>query len=475
MVKSSRVLDSLYSKVIHPELAKNYALEVINLYDGFNAKDSTLSNKDYERLAVAYAITGDTIKSAEFIAKHIKSSHNISILNREEFAGFKGAAVYDDIVKKYNPEIDGWVLFFFATGLIGIYLAIVLNLRKKGDIIANLLISGFVLIHSLFMIHLSLFLSKLNFNVPHTLYASTSFSFLYGPLIYFYFKRISEEYKFKITDVLHLVPTVVLFLFFLPIYLKSADEKLHLMYNRDEILHSILTTVVVLKCVSLLVYGYLIYKIYVKSRNSHYEEIQKWKKNILILNTSYVLTYIIYGIALINLVIAEGMIYPQIFVMCVIVLYVGYIAYVQPRVFSKKYLFNELLKYQKSGLTESYSQELKEQLLHLLHEEKVFKANDISLNSLSDKMGVTRHNLSQVINEHFNLNFFNLINKYRIKEAQQILKNDSNNNLNIIDVAYDVGFNNKVTFNKAFKEETKLTPSQYIKNIQNPSFEVNFR
>ena len=91
--------------------------------------------------------------------------------------------------------------------------------------------------------------------------------------------------------------------------------------------------------------------------------------------------------------------------------------------------------------------------------------NTISLDILSEKLGTTRHNISQVINEHFDLNFFNLINKYRIQEAQQIFKKDAHSNLHIIDVAYDVGFNNKVTFNKAFKEETNLTPTQYIKKI----------
>ena len=61
------------------------------------------------------------------------------------------------------------------------------------------------------------------------------------------------------------------------------------------------------------------------------------------------------------------------------------------------------------------------------------------------------------------LNFFHLVNKYRIEEAKEILKNDYERNLNIIDVAYDVGFNNKVTFNKAFKL-FKQIPGEYERN-----------
>ena len=113
----------------------------------------------------------------------------------------------------------------------------------------------------------------------------------------------------------------------------------------------------------------------------------------------------------------------------------------------------------------------------MLYKEKIYKENNINLALLSERLGTTRHSASQVINEHFGMNFFNLINKFRILEAQEIFKNDFNNSsLNIIDVAYDVGFNNKVTFNKAFKDYTDLTPSEYLKNLKKEktsNFKVN--
>ena len=59
------------------------------------------------------------------------------------------------------------------------------------------------------------------------------------------------------------------------------------------------------------------------------------------------------------------------------------------------------------------------------------------------------------------MNFHELVNKYRINEAKHIFESDSQRNLNIIDVAYEVGYNNKVTFNKAFKKDTQVTPSEY--------------
>ncbi len=61
------------------------------------------------------------------------------------------------------------------------------------------------------------------------------------------------------------------------------------------------------------------------------------------------------------------------------------------------------------------------------------------------------------------MNFHELVNTYRIQEAKSILETDIQKNLNIIDVAYEVGYNNEVTFNKAFKKDT-VTPSEYQKN-----------
>ena len=149
------------------------------------------------------------------------------------------------------------------------------------------------------------------------------------------------------------------------------------------------------------------------------------------------------------------------------VMYIGYSANVQPSVFSGTLTFEDRLffKYEKSGLTKSLSQELKNSLIDLMEIEKIYKENDINLEILANRLNTSRHNASQVINEHFDLNFHEFINKYRINEAKSIFNLDYQKNLNIIDVAYEVGFNNKVTFNKAFKKDTNITPSEYQRII----------
>jgi AraC-like DNA-binding protein len=401
----------------------------------------------------------------------------VRILENEAFDGIRATDEFQVLVKKYSLRVDFWVIFLFSCGLIGIFLFIVLNLRKKGDFLANLLISSFVLFHSLFVLHACIFMSRYNYSTPHALYLTTTFSFLYGPLLYFYYRRITEKYRFKLRDALHLIPSIVLIIYLSGIYLLPVDEKLFLMFNRDDINFTEMVTIITTKLASLSIYGFLVFRIYQKTKNRQREkkvdpQIVKWQRNMMLLNFAYVLGYLLFAVGRLKLFSSTISIYTQIYLMSFIILYVGYIAYVQPRVFSKKFLFGELtlLKYQKSGLTTSFSEELKEQLLMLLIEEKVFKQSNISLGELAQRLGTTRHNISQVINQHFGMNFFHLINKYRIEEAKAILKSDEERNLNIIDVAYDVGFNNKVTFNKAFKEQTNMTPSGYLKSLDSLGF-----
>lgn len=241
--------------------------------------------------------------------------------------------------------------------------------------------------------------------------------------------------------------------------------------NKQELFLKDLTIIIALKCISLITYSYLIYKLNKKNKfNNKYQEISSWRKNLSLLIITYSVVYFLYGFSLV-FQLPYTFLYPQSFLLSGIVLYIGTVAYVQPKVFSKKYIFQRedllKIKYEKSGLTDGFSEDLKNQLLYLLNEKRVYRNNEITLNSLAEDLGATRHNVSQVINEHFGVNFFHLINKYRVNEAINIIKSDFNRNLKIIDIAYDVGFNNKVTFNKAFKSETSFTPSQYIQNLNN--------
>ena len=135
-----------------------------------------------------YAKVGNAKKSIQYAEEYIKRFYEVDFLKSEAFSNISDSIEYKTLIKKYDQKLNSWILFFLSIGVIGLFFSIIINLKKSNDFVANFLISLFILFHSLFIIHLSLFLSKYNFLIPHSLYITTSFSFLYGPLMYFYFK-----------------------------------------------------------------------------------------------------------------------------------------------------------------------------------------------------------------------------------------------------------------------------------------------
>ena len=474
-------LDSIFESEYQAEQQKRNAQETIDQYDILLASGVHLEPKDFKRLAESYARLNDAENAVFYLEKYINESFNTNILYSDSFRAIAASSTFTTLTKRYLPRMNFWILFFIFSGIVGIFISLTINLRKKGDRIGNLLIGLFVLFHSLFILHLSLFLTNYFYHVPNSFWLTITFSLLYGPLLYFYFKRIVTNYTFRLIDVLHFLPTLILMVYFVPVYFLPREIKQYKLFNVDESYVTTLYVILILKAISLITYSLLVYNIYRKQNKIKvHREMQLWQRNISYMNILYAFTYGVYAFIIASNVVFDRsksfMLYSQVFILALIVLYVAYTAYARPKVFSKNYIFDEITaKYQKSGLTDSYSIELKEQLLVFLKDGKVYKDNDINLNSLANKLGTTRHNLSQVINEHFNMNFFNLINRFRIEEAKRLLLDDSYNNFNIIDIAYDVGFNNKVTFNKAFKEATNLTPSQYLRQNRPAVLNVKLR
>lgn len=85
----------------------------------------------------------------------------------------------------------------------------------------------------------------------------------------------------------------------------------------------------------------------------------------------------------------------------------------------------------------------------------------IGLPTLAQKLETSTHILSQILNEHIGVNFFDYINSHRIEEAKKRLTNSNYKHLSIEGIAFDVGFKNKASFNSAFNKFVGTTPSKF--------------
>lgn len=120
-------------------------------------------------------------------------------------------------------------------------------------------------------------------------------------------------------------------------------------------------------------------------------------------------------------------------------------------------------KYEKTGLSPTFSSELKSKLEYLMQTQKLYLNHELRLDDIADLLDISRHHASQVINENFNASFYDFINSYRIEAAKHKLATGfEDSSESISDIAYQCGFNNRVSFYKAFKKVTGSTPTEYM-------------
>lgn len=115
-------------------------------------------------------------------------------------------------------------------------------------------------------------------------------------------------------------------------------------------------------------------------------------------------------------------------------------------------------------ITDEKLDEYKQSLTALMDKEKPYLDYEISLVKLAAQFKTSPHLLSYIINTGFNENFFQFINRYRVKEAKQMILNPNMNHLSLIGIAFEVGFNSKTVFNTTFKKITGKTPSEFKKD-----------
>ena len=117
-------------------------------------------------------------------------------------------------------------------------------------------------------------------------------------------------------------------------------------------------------------------------------------------------------------------------------------------------------KYLGSPVDDKLGAELADRLDREMEQQKIFLRNDLTLAELADVIGLSTRHLSQVINQHRHKNFYDYVNGYRARHAASHLARHGKTNLTRL--AYDSGFNNRVSFSKAFRKYTGQTPTEFL-------------
>jgi len=100
----------------------------------------------------------------------------------------------------------------------------------------------------------------------------------------------------------------------------------------------------------------------------------------------------------------------------------------------------------------------------LISVEKMYLEPNLTIRALAEKAGLPEHRLRRLINQHLGYrNFADFLNHYRVEAAKQLLAAPENHRAQVLVMAMDLGYGSLGPFNRAFKERTGQTPTEFRK------------
>lgn len=364
-----------------------------------------------------------------------------------------------------TPSFDNWTSLFLLAAVQGLFSCIVFTwkLRKTQSPFRWLI--GMGALFSITLIAYVLYWTGYQRNFPYLLLLADYFPWLFGPFYYFYFRGVFTQQRFQRSDWLHLLPFLLFFffrspLYFIPMFAIGAKEPSYFV----QLIWKLIRLTPWIKIIHMTAYALLVHQsFFALSRTAPF--IKHWYTWLNVFFAGFIASYTAYFVLVQMPFFNTQWDYMVSLSMTIFIYGLATTGYLQPDIFATALApaTPPSDKYRNSGLTAAAAQQLQERLIQLMENQKLYQDSELRLEKLADMLGTSRHHLSQLINEQLGQSFFDYINTLRIEEARQLLVSTPKKEWTIIEIAYQVGFNNKVSFNAAFKKQTGLTPSQYRK------------
>lgn len=304
---------------------------------------------------------------------------------------------------------------------------------------------------------------------PHFVIIADVFIFLFGPFFFFYVRAVLTLPELPRTQkLLHFVPATAHLISMIPQILLSKDTYIHMMMvERTPWLFVTWLTFEGLAIILNFGYLYLSYRVIQKHKNNPMTKTyHQYIYTILILLgvclAGWAQGYVLYFFNIKTFVSFIGSNLGWLLPMGV-TYYLGYLMTVKPQLFQMP--IAPKIKYQNSPLGKSDMERSKEKLEDFMQSQRPYINTGINLNTLAEMLDTKPANLSRVINECYDKNFFDFINAYRIQHFIEIAPLPEHRHKTLLGIALEVGFNSKSTFNRAFKKETQMTPTAYFKQL----------
>jgi AraC-like DNA-binding protein len=96
-----------------------------------------------------------------------------------------------------------------------------------------------------------------------------------------------------------------------------------------------------------------------------------------------------------------------------------------------------------------------------IHEDKLYLESNINLERFAEQIGLKPRDVSAILKMHYQSNFFEFINRYRVEEAKRLLVAPEFKEETILEIIYKSGFNSPSAFHRFFKRMVGITPTEF--------------
>lgn len=329
-----------------------------------------------------------------------------------------------------------WIILFAATVSQGYFLSLALGLKERWKNKAVNLLSLLILAFTLTLSYYLAFWLGYSTQLPRILGLSMRLTLLFGPLLWFYIQTVQKKPINRAW--LHLLPFIVSVVVPIPFFRSPYFSTISLSVTRLQIIQLIAYSIMIISLVE-----------------------EKSLKVLAYTFTGFVACFVSYYLMAWTGVLRLKYDYMVSFGMSVFIYYLGYKGLQASRILPEE----STEKYSNSALTNDALNYIINKLDQIMSREKLFLNGDLKLQDLADALNVSVHSLSQAINSGKNQKFNDYLNELRVEEAQRLMASDSHQEMKLIAIALDSGFNNKTSFLNAFKKYTGHSPSEFREKL----------
>ncbi|MFD2587682.1 helix-turn-helix transcriptional regulator [Croceitalea marina] len=301
-------------------------------------------------------------------------------------------------------------------------------------------------------------------------YFMLDFSWIHGPLLYFYLKsHIAPNFKFQKKDLLHFIPFVVqigfsIFVRLQNLYWEGSRESLSWLGYWGYVVWMNLSTIYFVASILIIIYTIkaqgLMKSTDLKAAISSGN--MDWLKRVLMAFKVYF--SLVLGILLVDFIFINNARFTSYFYFTQFYYYPFFIG-----IAGLTYWLG-LEGYKRKDFKNLKARISNEELAQLTHIEKEleltmkknkwFKDPELTLSVLASKMNIKPYLLTKCLNTVKQKKFADYINQLRVEELQLLLQRPENSKFTLLSLAFEAGFNSKSSFNRAVKKHLGISPSE---------------